>query len=185
MKEKLFLVPGNSATATVRAAIGAVPLAHGVAAGETILAIAVLSILTTAPLGAWAIPFFAPKLLEKGEVDPTKVAISIHTRTLAAVDTSNLAKDVLSKAADIARRTDGEVMVVHVAVEDDPEGIRIVWAIAGELLADIRYRFEVVEGSIPEVIVKRAAQLDATDIVRGKRRPQTHFLLGSVSQAVV
>ncbi len=38
--------------------------------------IAALSILVTAPLGARAIPTFAPKLLQKGEVDPTKVAIA-------------------------------------------------------------------------------------------------------------
>jgi len=75
-KERLFLLPANSAKATVQAAIGAIPLAQGIAGGETILAIAALSILVTAPLGAWAIPTFAPKLLEKGDVDPTKVAIA-------------------------------------------------------------------------------------------------------------
>ncbi|NET14083.1 MAG: sodium:proton antiporter, partial [Okeania sp. SIO1H6] len=75
-RERLFLLPGNSAKATVQAAIGAIPLAAGIEGGETILAIAALSILVTAPLGAWAIPTFAPKLLRKGEVDPTKVAIA-------------------------------------------------------------------------------------------------------------
>ncbi len=74
--EKLFLLPGNSAKATVQAAIGAVPLAQGIPGGETILALSALSILVTAPLGAWAIPTFAPKLLQKGEVNPTKVAIA-------------------------------------------------------------------------------------------------------------
>ena len=43
--------------ATVQAAIGAVPLAAGVASGELILAIAVLSILLTVPLGAIGIMF--------------------------------------------------------------------------------------------------------------------------------
>ena len=184
-REKLFLVPGNSAKATVQAAIGAVPLAQGVAGGDTILAIAVLSILTTAPLGAWAIPFFAPKLLEKGEVDPTKVAMSVRTRTVAAVDTSALARNVLTKAADIARRTDGDVVVLHVMVTEDPEGVEWLKTQARELLADIRYRFEFVEGSIPEAIVARASGIDATDIVMGKRGHQAHLLLGSVSQAVL
>ncbi|WP_307680298.1 sodium:proton antiporter [Picosynechococcus sp. NKBG15041c] len=75
-RERLFLLPGNSAKATVQAAIGAIPLTQGIAGGEIILALSALSILVTAPLGAWAIPTFAPKLLQKGEVDPTKVAIA-------------------------------------------------------------------------------------------------------------
>jgi solute carrier family 9B (sodium/hydrogen exchanger), member 1/2 len=66
-RERLFLLPGNSAKATVQAAIGAMPLAQGIEGGETILAIAMWSILVTAPIGAWAIPRFAPKLLAPGE----------------------------------------------------------------------------------------------------------------------
>ncbi len=63
-KEKLFCVIAYIPKATVQAAMGAVPLANGVAAGDIILAIAVLSILTTAPLGAIAINLSAPRLLE-------------------------------------------------------------------------------------------------------------------------
>ena len=100
-KERLFLLPGNSAKATVQAALGAIPLAQGIPGGETILAVAVLSILVTAPLGAWAIPTFAPKLLTRGEVDPTKVAVSQRIVLLAAVDTSPLAVPVLTKTAEL------------------------------------------------------------------------------------
>jgi len=63
-KEKLFSVIAYIPKATVQAAMGAVPLANGVAAGDIILAIAVLSILTTAPLGAIAINLSGPRLLE-------------------------------------------------------------------------------------------------------------------------
>ncbi|AUM95668.1 TPA: cation:proton antiporter [Clostridium botulinum] len=63
-KEKLFCVIAYIPKATVQAAMGAVPLANGVAAGDIILAIAVLSILTTAPLGAIAINLSGPRLLE-------------------------------------------------------------------------------------------------------------------------
>ena len=35
-KERLFLLPGNSAKATVQAAIGAIPLARGIEGGEII-----------------------------------------------------------------------------------------------------------------------------------------------------
>ncbi|EJO5348556.1 cation:proton antiporter [Clostridium botulinum] len=63
-KERLFCIIAYTPKATVQAAIGAVPLSLGVASGDIILAIAVLSILITAPLGAIAISLSAPKLLE-------------------------------------------------------------------------------------------------------------------------
>lgn len=62
-KERLFCVISYTPKATVQAAIGAIPLSLGVASGDIILAIAVLSILITAPLGAIAINSLAPRLL--------------------------------------------------------------------------------------------------------------------------
>ena len=67
VKEKLFCVVAYIPKATVQAAIGAVPLAAGVASGEVILAVAVLSILLTAPLGAVGIMIFGEKVLDHGE----------------------------------------------------------------------------------------------------------------------
>lgn len=64
-KERLFCLISYMPKATVQAAIGAVPLGYGVASGELILAIAVLSILVTAPIGAIAMRYGAPRLLEK------------------------------------------------------------------------------------------------------------------------
>jgi NhaP-type Na+/H+ or K+/H+ antiporter len=55
LKERLFCVLAYTPKATVQAAIGAIPLAAGVESGELILALAVLSIVVTAPLGAVAI----------------------------------------------------------------------------------------------------------------------------------
>lgn len=52
LKEKCFCVVSYLPKATVQAAIGAVPLEMGVAGGEIILAVAVLSIILTAPIGA-------------------------------------------------------------------------------------------------------------------------------------
>ncbi len=63
-KERFFCVIAYTPKATVQAAMGAIPLSMGVASGDVILAIAVLSILITAPLGAIAISLSAPKLLE-------------------------------------------------------------------------------------------------------------------------
>lgn len=51
-KERIFSVIGYMPKATVQAAIGALPLSMGLASGEIILTIAVLSIIITAPLGA-------------------------------------------------------------------------------------------------------------------------------------
>ncbi len=51
-KEKLFMVISYIPKATVQASIGAIPLALGMAKGTEILAIAVMAILITAPIGA-------------------------------------------------------------------------------------------------------------------------------------
>ena len=66
-KEKLFCVVAYIPKATVQAAIGAVPLAAGVASGEIILAVAVLSILVTAPIGAIGIIVLGERILDREE----------------------------------------------------------------------------------------------------------------------
>ena len=65
-KERLFCIIAYIPKATVQAAIGAIPLSLGVESGDIILAVAVLSILITAPLGAIGIHHFSEKLLEQG-----------------------------------------------------------------------------------------------------------------------
>lgn len=71
--ERLFVVVAYSPKATVQAAIGAAPLlamrAGGMdtAPGEVILAVAVLSIVLTAPTGAWAISALGARVLRVGE----------------------------------------------------------------------------------------------------------------------
>ena len=175
-RERLFLLPGNSAKATVQAAIGAIPLAQGIEGGEIILAIAALSILVTAPLGAWAIPTFAPKLLERGEVDPTKVNITRNLKILAVVDSSPAIR-VLTKAGDVARRSDASMIVLYVIQEDNPQKLEILKSTSQRLLADIRHQFVAFTGSIPEEIIRIAQDKQVTDIVIGKK--------GSVSQAVL
>lgn len=62
-KEKVFCAIAYIPKATVQAAIGAIPLSLGVESGEVILAIAVLSILITAPLGAIGIKKASEKCL--------------------------------------------------------------------------------------------------------------------------
>ena len=64
-KERLFCMIAYCPKATVQAAIGSIPLSMGLSAGNIILTVAVLSILITAPLGAFAIDFSYKKLLKK------------------------------------------------------------------------------------------------------------------------
>ncbi len=65
LKEKIFCVISYWPKATVQAAIGAIPLEQGIQNGDIILAVAVLSIIITAPLGAVGIKLSHEKLLEK------------------------------------------------------------------------------------------------------------------------
>jgi len=64
-KEVLFCYIGYLPKATVQAAVGAIPLAAGVAGGNIILSIAVLSIILTAPIGAISIDLTYKNLLKR------------------------------------------------------------------------------------------------------------------------
>jgi len=64
-KERLFCMIAYCPKATVQAAIGSIPLSMGLSSGNIILTVAVLSILITAPLGAFAIDISYKKLLKK------------------------------------------------------------------------------------------------------------------------
>lgn len=64
-RERLFCVFGYLPKATVQAAIGGIPLALGLSCGNIVLAVAILAILITAPLGAFAIELSYRKLLAK------------------------------------------------------------------------------------------------------------------------
>ena len=64
-KEKLFTMMAYTPKATVQAAIGGIPLALGFACGDIVLTVAVLAIVLTAPLGAFAIDMSYKKLLTR------------------------------------------------------------------------------------------------------------------------
>ncbi len=64
-KERLFTMLAYTPKATVQAAIGGIPLSLGFACGETVLAVSVLAIVLTAPLGAFAIDLSYKKFLKK------------------------------------------------------------------------------------------------------------------------
>jgi len=66
-KEKLFVALAYLPKATVQASIGGIALSAGLSCGSIILTVAVLSIIITAPLGAFAIDNFSDKLLSREE----------------------------------------------------------------------------------------------------------------------
>lgn len=66
-KERIFCMLAYMPKATVQAAIGGLPLAMGLSCGNIVLTVSVLSILITAPLGAFAIDLSYKKCLTKDE----------------------------------------------------------------------------------------------------------------------
>lgn len=63
LKERLFCMIAYTPKATVQAAIGAIPLSMGLVCGNTVLTVAVIAILITAPLGAFLIDLTYKKWL--------------------------------------------------------------------------------------------------------------------------
>ena len=64
-KERGFCMMAYTPKATVQAAIGGIPLAMGLSCGKTVLVVAVLAILITAPFGAICMDRSYKKLLER------------------------------------------------------------------------------------------------------------------------
>ncbi len=64
-KERIFAAFAYIPKATVQAAIGGLPLAMGLSCGDIVLTVAVISIITTAPIGAMLIDISYKKFLSK------------------------------------------------------------------------------------------------------------------------
>ncbi len=186
-REKLFLLPGNSAKATVQAAIGAIPLSLNIPGGETILAIAALSILITAPLGAWAIPTFAPKLLTQDEVDPTKTNLISSTIILGVVDSSPSTTKVLTHIADLARRTNGKAIIIYVYHSYRETDIDQLNQLTTKLLADIPYQLLTTTDNTAESIIRIAEENQATTINLAKNNSEScqNSPLNSISSEIL
>ena len=165
-REKLFLLPGNSAKATVQAAIGAIPLSLGISGGEIILAIAALSILITAPLGAWAIPTFAPKLLTKDPVDPTKTSLTTPTIILGAIAPATRSSEILTHVANLTRRTNGKAIIILITSDRQTEAEFNL--LVAKLLADVPYQILTIPENTSEAILRIARENKVTTIVLAK-----------------
>lgn len=73
-KEKLFCVIAYLPKATVQSAKAGIPLQMGVLGGEVMQAIAILSVLITAPIGAIGIKITGPKYLKHNEKIEAKIS---------------------------------------------------------------------------------------------------------------
>ena len=183
-RERGFMVVGQSAKATVQAAIGGIPLAAGLAQGEYILAISVLSILITAPLGAWGIDFFAGRWLEKGSIDPTRINVRENYEMLVALDDSTSARKALKEAARIARQVDARLLVVNVK---DGENRLTEEEIKSELadLRDIEHRLIIPRDRDPSRKLIDLAYKHKPDFIfmgKGDRsKKEDHSRPGSVT----
>lgn len=73
LKEKIFCIIAYLPKATVQSAKAGIPLQMGVAGGEIMQSIAILSVLITAPIGAIGIKISSPKLLTQDNFVEKKI----------------------------------------------------------------------------------------------------------------
>lgn len=73
LKEKIFCIIAYLPKATVQSAKAGIPLQMGVAGGEIMQSIAILSVLITAPIGAIGIKISSPKLLTQDNIVKKKI----------------------------------------------------------------------------------------------------------------
>ncbi len=188
MRERMFMVVAFMAKATVQAAIGGIPLAMGVGYGEEILAVSVLAILATAPLGAFGTMYFAPRALERGKIDPARVSVKDDFTLMVAYDGSQASWEAFLEAARSARQKDARLVLVNIHqekhksfAEDDLKRM------ADQAAVDLPVKIEVREGPPAKNILEAAEECRADYIYMGKRNYTAHerLLLGDTAQSVV
>jgi NhaP-type Na+/H+ or K+/H+ antiporter len=122
--ERIFIVISYIPKATVQAAIGGAPLIAMQAAGmntgpgQVILAVAVLSILLTAPVGAWAISFVGNRVLKEAGRLPVPSA-EPESVTEEAISRSASVDEVMEPDIIAVRDTDTLTHVFHVFTESN------------------------------------------------------------------
>jgi len=193
-KERLFMATGGMAKATVQAAIAGIPLAMGLPLGEEILSIAFVAILFTAPVGSFLTAHLGPRVLERGEVDPTKVTVHEELEIVVAVDSSKAAENALKQAASVARSTGAFLHILHVTAADDLATRYRSIAVPDHFLreyramvADIPHDIRVVKGTAAQTIVETADNIGADYIYLGKanRRGLKRVLVGDTANEVI
>jgi NhaP-type Na+/H+ or K+/H+ antiporter/CBS domain-containing protein len=106
--ERMFIVISYIPKATVQAAIGGAPLlamqAAGMNAGpgQIILAVAVLSILLTAPVGAWAISFVGDRVLKQEK-----------TLTTTSAGSTSMTENDIAQSIRVDEVMESDIIVVR------------------------------------------------------------------------
>lgn len=183
-REQMFLLCAETPKATVQAAIGGLPMALGLVHGESILSLSAWAIVFTAPLGSFLTAWAAPRLLEREE-DVTSVSIIGSPTLLVGLDGSEPSIRALERAAALARRVDGRLLIVHVNGSRPLTSLAIFEPVAAQV-KDIDYQYEVVSGNAVEVISELAERLSVDYVFLGKtgRSSLGRLLLGSVSRTL-
>jgi solute carrier family 9B (sodium/hydrogen exchanger), member 1/2 len=186
LKERVFMVMGTTPKATVQAAIGAIPLTLGLPYGEVILAMTVLSILVTAPIGALGISWAAPRLLEKGRVDPTKVTVNKEFRFLVALSDTPNSMNVLQEATEIARKVDAKLCILNVREGESKTNYYDLNSCL-EGVGDLEHDAVIHKGNPSELIIEEAERVGADYIFLGKGRTSglRKIILGDIAEQVV
>jgi universal stress protein A len=130
-------------------------------------------------------------------------AMSLYQRILCPIDFDDNSLAALSTAADLARRSDGTVYVLHVVpmiVQPTAMPVYVdlyksqeetAWAhlkdIALKELAGVKYELMVKMGEPAGTIIRAQKNVDAHLIVMAThaRRGWSHFFLGSVAEVVL
>lgn len=185
--ERMFMVVGDMAKATVQAAIGGIPLAAGLPQGEVILAVSVLSILFTAPIGAFGTAYLAPRILEQGEVDPTKITVETEYKLLIGYDGSKASTRALEEAVRTAREIDGKLVVIHCHQKHKSSYTKEeLQKYLDELARDIEVSIEIRQNNPAKEIVSAAEKHEVDYIYLGKHNhTQEYPLVGDVTESII
>lgn len=188
IKERMFMVVAFMAKATVQAAIGGIPLAMGVGYGEEILAVSVLAILVTAPLGAFGTMHFAPRVLERGKVDPARVSVKDDFTLMVAYDGSQASREAFLEAARSARQKDARIVLANIHQREEKSFTeKELEALAKDLANDLPVKVVARKGTPTKQILELAEECKVDYIYLGKRNYPVYerLLLGDTAQSVV
>jgi len=125
LAERMFIVISYIPKATVQAAIGGAPLIAMKAAGmdtqpgQIILAIAVLSIILTAPVGAWAISIVGNRVLKQQHRGMPEPKNQNHTVNEEHIATAASVAEVMDSDISMVRQTESLRYVFQIFSESD------------------------------------------------------------------
>lgn len=97
-KEKIFAIVSYIPKATVQASIGGVALSKGLKCGELILAVSIIAIILTAPIGALCIDLLGYKILDKEEDNNENCCINPQKKE--NTENNNINKSEDNKSSD-------------------------------------------------------------------------------------